>query len=252
METVKLQPNPCYEESGKANRASTLTTEIKYQEMSGRSKNKWTGVLLAGILLQALLLIAVVVAAGFFSKEIITLRGQIQQLQLGQVQGQPLQANDTNIWLLLSNLNSYVNTLNTTTMHQLQDLQSSANELNTTTMGQLSDLQSSVNTLNTTTSGQLSDLQSSVNTLDTTTMDQLSDLQSSVNTLNTTTMDQLSNLQSSVNKLTNSSVDLYQGCTKETRSCPASNEGMMGITWRGCFTSPGLYINPTVSKLLAI
>ena len=196
MEVVNLQPNPCYEEVGKADRASNLTTEIKYQDISGRSKKKWTGVLLAGILLQALLLIAVVVAAGFFSKEINTLRGQIEQLQLGQVQGQLLQANDTNIWLLLSNLRSFVNTLNTTTMHQL------------------------------------------------------SSLQSSVNTLNTTTVDQLSNLQSSVNKLTNSSVDLYQRCTKETRSCTASTNRMNGIFWSGCFTSPSLYINPTVSKLL--
>ena len=147
MEVVKLQSNPCYEEVQKADRASNLTTEIKYEEISGRSKKKWTGVLLVGILLQALLLIAVVVAAGFFSKEIIALHGQIEQLQLGQIQGQLLQANDTKIWLLLSNLKSFAKALNTTTMHQLSDLQSSVNTLNTTTMGQLSDLQSSVNIL---------------------------------------------------------------------------------------------------------
>ena len=198
MEVVKMQSNPCYEEVAKVDRASNLTTEIKYQEMSGRSKKKWTGVLLAGIVLQALLLIAVVVAAGFFSKEIITLHGQIEQLKLSQNQAQLLQANDTNIWLLLSNLRSFVNTLNTTTT------------------------------------------------------DQLSDLQSSVNTLDTTTMGQLSDLQSLVNKLTNSSVDLYQGCTKETRSCTAPANRMNGIIWSGCRTHPGVYINPTVSKLMVI
>ena len=42
MEVVNLQPNPCYEEVGKADRASNLTTEIKYQDISGRSKKKWS------------------------------------------------------------------------------------------------------------------------------------------------------------------------------------------------------------------
>ena len=212
------------------------------QTRDERGNKKWIGVFLAMLFFQALLLTAVVVAAGFFSKEIVTFRGQIQQLQFGQAQGQLPQANDTNIWLLLSNLSSFVNAIDTTTMNQLSDLQSSVNTLNSTTMDQLNSLRSFVDALSTT--------KNSTDSTDT----QVTSLQSSVNTLTVqqaSTTSQVTSLQSSVNNLTSrinsiSSIDLYQDCLQETRSCTIS--AGLNPYWRSCSTT-SLNANPSVSSV---
>ena len=102
------------------------------------------------LLLQALLLTAIVSVTVFYSREIAQLQGKIQQLHNDQLQQQLSQASETN---QIINLQSSVNTLNTTITDQLNKLHSLVNTLNTTTMDQLSDLQSKatdqLNNLNT-------------------------------------------------------------------------------------------------------
>ena len=266
METGEYEINPCYGLTQHSKK--TEVDKVRNQKMDvnveqtrdERGNKKWIGVFLVMLFFQALLLTALVVAAGFFSKETVTLRGQIQQLQLDQAQEQLPQTNDTNIWLLLNNLSSFVNAIDTTTMNQLSDLQCSVNTLNTTTMNQLSDLQSSVNTLNSTTMDQLNSLRSFVVALSTTknstdsTDTQVSSLQSSVNTLTAqqaSTTSQVTSLQSSVNNLTSrinsiSSIDLYQDCLQETRSCTLS--AGLNPYWRSCSTT-SLNANPSVSSV---
>ena len=117
----------------------------------------------------------------------------------------------------------------------------------TSVVGELNDLQSSVNTLNTTTMDQLSDLQSSVNTLNITTLNELIMIKSTVNSLSTeqtSVTSQVTSLQSSVNNLTLATNNPYQSCIEETRSCTVSQTGY-SYYWI-CSTSM-LPINKTVS-----
>ena len=264
METEKFKPNPCYEEPnpcyeevGEAKRASSQQkAKVGEQGRTGRCKQKWIGVLLVTLFLQTLLLIAVVVAAGFFSREIITLHGKIKELQLDQAQGQLLQANDTATWLLLNKLNYFVNTINTTTTDQLNDLQSVANMLNSTTMKQLSDLQSSVNTLNTTTMEQLNSLQSSVDTLSTAqngTDTQVTSLQSSLSTLTTqqtSTSSQVTSLQTSVNVLTTQQVSINSQVTSLQSS--VNTFTTQQVSTRTQLTSVHLSVSNLTSRINSI
>ena len=256
MELEEFEPNPCYEEVGETDRARHQTTKVDEEEATTeRGNKKWIGVLLVALSIQALLLTAVVVAAGFFSKEIITMYDKIEQLreQVQHMKEQIHVANETDILL---QINSTFKP--TTILDQLVCLQSSVNTLNTTTMEQLNNLQSSVNTLNTTTMDQQSSLQYFVNNLTTaqnSTDIQVSSLQSSLNTLTSqqvSTTSQVTSLQLLMNNLTsriNSSrpVDLYEGCVDQTRTCTLSQS--LNDYWRTCRTIP-LYSDPSVSAVV--
>ena len=259
IEKFTVEPNSSYEEVGKAepNRARHQTkVEEEEERTTERGNKKWIGVLLVALFFQALLLTAVVVAAGFFSKEITTFYGQIEQLreQVQYLKEQLHQANDTDIWLHLSN------TLNSSTIsNQLSDFQSSVNTFNATTADPLNNLQSSVNTLNITLMDQQSSLQSSVDALTTaqnSTNTQVSSLQSSLNTLTAqqaSISSHVTSLQSLMNNLTSQinssvSVDIYKGCFEETTNCTLS--GSSSDYWRACRTrSVYIAIDPSVSSV---
>ena len=258
MELEEFEPNPCYEEVGETDRARHQTTKVDEEEgTTERGNKKWIGVLLVALSIQALLLTAVVVAAGFFSKEIITMYDKIEQLR-EQVQHMKEQIhlakfNETDILLQINSTFK-----RTTILDQLVCLHSSVNTLNTTTMEQLNNLQSSVNTLNTTTLDQQSNLQYFVNNLtiaQNSTDIQVSSLQSSLNTLTSqqvSTTSQVTSLQSLMNNLTsriNSSrpVDLYEGCVDQTRTCTLSQS--LNDYWRTCRTIP-LYSDPSVGAVV--
>ena len=257
IENFTVEPNSSYEEVGKAepNRARHQT-KVEEERETERVNNKWIGVLVVALFFQALLLTAVVVAAGFFSKEITTFYGQIEQLreQVQYMKQQLHQANDTDIWLHLI----ISSTLNSTTIsNQLSDFQSSVNTFNATTTDPLSNLQSSVNTLIITLMDQQSSLQSSVDTLTTaqnSTNIQVTSLKSSLNTLSTqqaSTTSHVNSLQSSVDNLTSQinssvSVDIYKGCFEETTNCTLSESS--SDYWRACRTR-SVYIDPSVSSV---
>ena len=255
IEKFTVEPNSSYEKVGKAepNRARNQT-KVEEERATERGNKKWIGLLLVALFFQALLLTAVVVAAGFFSKEIITFYGQIEQLreQVQYLKEQLHQANDTDTWLHLSN------TLNSTTIsNQLSDFQSSVNTFNATTADPLNNLQSSVNILNITLMDQQSSLQSSVDALTTaqnSTNTQVSSLQSSLNTLTAqqaSISSHVTSLQSLMNNLTSQinssvSVDIYKGCFEVTTNCTLSESS--SDYWRACRTR-SVYIDPSVSSV---
>ena len=252
MEMERFEPHPCYQEvwygnEAEPNEANTQTMKgSEKQRRLRRNNKKWIGVLLVAFFSQALLLIAVVVAAGFFSWEIVTLHGQVEQLQeqLDQVHHMKekfSQEYDADIGSHLGNIQSSVNALNATIiLDQLSNLQSSVNTLNTTTMDQQSNLQSSVETL--------TKAQDSTDT-------QVNSLQSSLNTFTTqqaSTTSQVTSLQSSLNNLTrrvNSSADLYQGCIQDTSNCTFTQG--TNLYWKSC-TTDYLPISTIVSSMVVV
>ena len=200
-----------------------------------RTNKKWITCLTFVVILQTLCLVVLFALAGY------------SHLQSNQLSQQLSSSLEQKTHPLNMELNETIERSQIETETSLKSfLHFSVQTLNTSTISQLNNLKSSVRTLNTSTMDQLNNLQSSVSTLNLTTIGQLNSLQFSVNTQYSTATDQLSNLQSSVNRLTNSPVDLYQGCTKLTKTCTAST-GQEGHIWSGCVTSPGQHIDPTVS-----
>ena len=243
-----VEPNSSYGEVGEARLNQEMGT-------SERGQKKWIGIVLVAVSLQALLLTAVIVAAGFFSREIVTVYNHIEQLreQVLYMKQQLHQANGTDIWL---HLNSTPNS--TTISNQLSQLESSVNTFNATTMDPLSNLLSSIDTLNTTTMGQQSRLQSLVDVLTTArngTDAQVTSLLLSLNALTgqqATTTSQVTSLQSSINNLTSQinstvSVDIYKGCFEESTNCTLS--GTTSDYLRTCRTS-SLSIDESVSSVV--
>ena len=117
------------------------------------------------VTLQALSLVAVFAFAGYShlrSSQLSQQHSSSLELETNSLKmelNQTVGRREVEIETYLGNLQTLINTLNTTVMDQLKDLQSTVNMLNTTTVHQLNVLQYSVNTLNATTMGKLSDFQ---------------------------------------------------------------------------------------------